>query len=227
MILSFKTNIKGKPTFFVNKIWAGLIDKKIATNYDDFFNESPEMQSVGYTAGLSFTPKIHTIREDKKNLWKNGMMIHFFINARQPNMFQFAPSINLVSMQDIEIKYVSIYDSGGRFAKPFVKIDGVIIYDVAGNGSDEMLKLARNDGFNGIHEFFSYFNKDFKGKILHWTDFKYQSCLIECESCGKETDIETMTQDDDSNWFCPKCWVVLSPVMKAEYEKLKQNGEID
>ncbi|REC56997.1 hypothetical protein DRF62_02235 [Chryseobacterium piscium] len=51
--------------------------------------------------------------------------------------------------------------------------------------------------------------------------------LLKCESCEEKTDIETMSQDDDSNWFCPKCWEELTPVMKAEYDKLLKNGEID
>lgn len=28
-------------------------------------------------------------------------------------------------------------------------------------------------GFDSVKDFFRYFNKDFKGKIIHWTDLKY------------------------------------------------------
>lgn len=52
-------------------------------------------------------------------------------------------------------------------------------------------------------------------------------CFIECESCEIPTNVETMHQDDDSNWFCEECWKELSPVMKKEYEDLKAKGEID
>lgn len=51
--------------------------------------------------------------------------------------------------------------------------------------------------------------------------------LMKCESCRKETDLETMTSDDDSNWFCEKCWEELAPVMKAEYDEMVKNGEIN
>lgn len=53
------------------------------------------------------------------------------------------------------------------------------------------------------------------------------TCYQKCESCQKEADIDTMESDDDSNWFCPECWKELSPTMKADYEELKRNGEIE
>ena len=51
--------------------------------------------------------------------------------------------------------------------------------------------------------------------------------LQECESCLKRTKIETMNQDDDSNWFCPECWEELAPIMKSEYDEMVKNGEIE
>lgn len=36
-----------------------------------------------------------------------------------------------------------------------------------------MLRLAFNDGFNSLEEFFEWFDKDYVGKIIHFTDFKY------------------------------------------------------
>jgi len=59
------------------------------------------------------------------------------------------------------------------------------------------------------------------------TDINEVICLVGCESCEKETDVEIMSQDDDSNWFCHECWKELTPVMKAEYDELVKNGEID
>lgn len=53
------------------------------------------------------------------------------------------------------------------------------------------------------------------------------ACYQKCESCQKETDIEIMENDDDSNCFCPECWTEIGPTMKADYEELKKNGEID
>ena len=36
-----------------------------------------------------------------------------------------------------------------------------------------MLNLVQNDGFASISDFFKFFNKDYTGKIIHWTDLKY------------------------------------------------------
>jgi len=38
---------------------------------------------------------------------------------------------------------------------------------------DYLKTLARNDGFESVDDFFKWFNADFQGKIIHWTDFKY------------------------------------------------------
>jgi len=34
-------------------------------------------------------------------------------------------------------------------------------------------KSPFNDGFESLQDFFNWFNKPFRGKIIHWTDFKY------------------------------------------------------
>lgn len=34
-------------------------------------------------------------------------------------------------------------------------------------------KLVRNDGFDSVEDFFDWFNKDFEGKIIHWTYLRY------------------------------------------------------
>lgn len=172
MILSFKTKINGEPTYFPEKIWQGF------PNQEDLLEEWFTLGKVyeGYNfhpdaAGMF--PKIHTIRKDDKNRWNAGIMIDFFINARQKDMFRFAPKIPVVSVQIIQIKFMSIWNSSGLYAKPIVKIDGKLIYDMAGNGKEILEKISKNDGFKSIDDFFSYFNNDFEGKIIHWTDFKY------------------------------------------------------
>jgi hypothetical protein len=34
-------------------------------------------------------------------------------------------------------------------------------------------ELARNDGFDSTDQFFCYFDKDFSGRIIHWTNTRY------------------------------------------------------
>lgn len=110
--------------------------------------------------------KLHTIREDKNNRWKVGTNIDFFINARQKSMFRFAPVLPVVSIQNIEIVY--------KFDLPVLFIDEIQFYNPhIKSDIPRMLLLANNDGFDSVDEFFHYFNKDFKGKIIHWTDIKY------------------------------------------------------
>lgn len=48
-----------------------------------------------------------------------------------------------------------------------------IIIDGRQLGLVEHLLLAKNDGFDDVYQFYKWFNKDFKGKIIHWTEFRY------------------------------------------------------
>lgn len=152
MILSFSTKINNKPTYFPQKIWCGLIDLEIVKPklYKEF---NKDILAVD----LHFQPKMHTIRKDEKNRWKVGTMIDFYINTRTKDMFCFAPRIPVVSIQFIGIdpktKDVNI---DGKFLLP-----------------SEIETLAINDGFADYYEFFEYFDKEFHGKIIHWTNKRY------------------------------------------------------
>lgn len=111
-------------------------------------------------------PKIHTIRQDIKNKWKPGNKIHFVINNRTKNRYQFAPTIVCTSTQQIIIKY--FYNGKTeQFDLPTVLIDG------KEKKGKQLLELANNDGFDTVEDFFAYFKTDFTGKIIHWTNFKY------------------------------------------------------
>ena len=166
MILPFSTNINGKETFFVQKIWGSLKSK---CNLKDFIDETPTKFFASFEVSKNLKPKLHTIREDKNDRWKIGTLIHFYINARQKNMFRFAPVLPVVSIQKIEIKMIGFSDG----FRPWVKIDDKLFYDVAEKLKPQMLQFAQNDGFDTIEDFFNYFDKDYLGKIIHWTDLKY------------------------------------------------------
>lgn len=179
MILPFSTQINGKPNYFLERIWEGLmrnifkddkeyqeylrLHKKQFGEYWDWFPDDHKRLE---------NPKIHTIREDKTNRWKPGMNIDFFINVRTKKMFRFAPVLPVVSVQKVEIKYHT-----NTF---LVHIDGKLFFfgnrDFTVNEFENhkgMLELAQNDGFDTIEDFFEYFNEDFSGKIIHWTDKSY------------------------------------------------------
>lgn len=105
--------------------------------------------------------KIHTIRRDQHERWKPGMKIHFTMNHRTPDQFQFADVIPLDGKERIRIRW-----SDGRLM-------AVLINERFASFA-EMEKLAENDGFDSLEEFFNWFNEDFDGWILHWTPFRYK-----------------------------------------------------
>jgi hypothetical protein len=114
--------------------------------------------------------KIHTIRQDKKNRWHDGMKIHFATGVRSKRYVQFQ-SGKCKSTQIIIIKHRK-----GDFPQKGIWIDGVLRFSINGvlhNGTEFMTTLALNDGFKNYDDFFDWFDKDFEGKIIHWTDFRY------------------------------------------------------
>jgi len=112
------------------------------------------------------TPKPHTIRAG--NRWTEGTDIHFKIWSGKPykdKTFNFAPIVPCLGVQDIEFKWATT--NKGRCVR--VLIDGNdITTDV-----DKIDLLAANDGFDNRKDFFNWFNQDFKGQIIHWTELKY------------------------------------------------------
>lgn len=173
MTLSFSTVINGKPNYFIEKIWTGL-DPMITPDYYCFNEEYVKQFGKHWdgawteTTETNFPPKLHTIRQDEKNRWGAGCDIHFVINNRTPNRFQFAPVIKCVSVQEIEIKSDNQSLSNGYSVNfKTIIVDGKML-----DGMD-IYQLAINDGFDSVEDFFAYFNKDFTGKLIHWTDLKY------------------------------------------------------
>ena len=174
MILPFSTQINGKPTYFVEKIWTSLMED---LNYD-FLRDYLQFEKLAskklenknpFIRFSDFKAKKTTIREDKNDRWKPGVMIDFFINARQKNMFRFAPRIPVVSTQRILMSYV------------YANIIHITINGKRLNDWQEKEKLAINDGFESWDDFVDYFipiiekseDEFFTGKIIHWTDLRY------------------------------------------------------
>lgn len=79
-------------------------------------------------------------------------------------MFRFAPVLPVVSVQEIEIVYDKMF---GKKLHPDVLIDGVRLHPM------KLDELALKDGFDTVEDFLAYFDIDFKGKIIHWTELKY------------------------------------------------------
>lgn len=171
MTIGYTQVINKKPNHFIEKIWEGLNENNLIDNYVFDY----QVYSTAYFIQFGndwdgflqkYKPKCHTIR----GLWKNkntgeisarqikaGDNLHFVINNRTPKRFQFAPIVKCVSTQTIEIT------SEIRL----IEIDDRVL------GFSEVEKLAINDGFDSVEDFFAYFNKDFTGQIIHWTNLKY------------------------------------------------------
>jgi len=169
--------LAGQPNYFIEKIWAGL--PFCGDTKTDYYNNCIFNRGKGWDNPLvdegeyfSFLSKLHTIRRDSNSRWRSGMDIHMVINNRTKNRFQFAPVMECKSVQTIEILHA--------LGHALVKIDGEFFGEIYHYGFDDIHEytndlevLAINDGFPSVEAFFQYFNKDFKGKIIHWTDLKY------------------------------------------------------
>lgn len=164
MTLAFSTQLNKVPTYFVAKILKGLELNKLITYKDilPFY----VIDTVDRYKSLFVKPKIHTIRTDKKERWKSGNLIHFVINNRTPNRYQFAPVLKCVSTQKIKI-YYWYNPKTEKFDDPDVYIDDKLL------NFPQVEELAINDGFESTKDFFAYFNTGFSGKIIHWTNKKY------------------------------------------------------
>lgn len=170
-------DLAGQPNYFPYKILVGLfLDDIIDYDfYQDFTNNKAIHKN------LFVKPKFHTLRTDSKNRWKADMPIHFVIHNRTKNRFQFAPITKCVSVQKVVIKWNCLNES---FYSPLDSMNKVKHILLDGNSVSlqidnkrlnigEISNLATNDGFPSLEAFFDYFNTDFEGKIIHWTDRKY------------------------------------------------------
>nr|WP_294897781.1 hypothetical protein [uncultured Pedobacter sp.] len=174
MTLSFQQQIDGKPNYFIEKIWEGFLQAGISEEiYHQYQMDHAEKlgQMWGFPDERLQSPKLHSIR--KGNRWKAGDKIHFVINNRTKNRFQFAPIVPVVSTQEFEIKWVENPKYKERY-KPEIYIDGKLFFsDYFTSERKELERLSQNDGFEEGYDVCYYFNKNFKGQIIHWTDLKY------------------------------------------------------
>jgi len=82
-------------------------------------------------------------------------------------------------IQDIEFRHYNYYPAGMKEIEgpDRMKLE-VMIVSIDGKKYDpKFIKtLAKNEGFDDLLEFHKYFwlLKNFKGKIIHYTDFRYK-----------------------------------------------------
>lgn len=171
MILNFATKfpknlgetLGGNPTFFPEKIWQGIQSQEVDQYFRNFlFSDHCK------DPNLSQKPKLHTIRQG--NRWKVGDKIHFYVGSRTKKALQFAPVLQVKAVDTIQIQYVP-------FVILIVTVNGRVFYFRGSTGIEygekQMTKLVQNDGFDSIDDFFQWFDGDFEGQLIHWTDLTY------------------------------------------------------
>jgi hypothetical protein len=111
--------------------------------------------------------KKHTLREDKNNRYTGGATLHLAIGVRT-KMYRCLKKVLCTGTQEVLI----LYGSGG-YCDVFVYQNVRVVVDGKELSYPKIVQLAMNDGFNNTDSFFRWFNKDFKGKIVHWTNLRY------------------------------------------------------
>ena len=161
----------GKDTDFRSKIWAMLHDDHGFFQYGEM---TYEWQTDYNDKVKDSTPKLHTIRRGQK--YQAGDIVKPISVSPDGEEFQFAPEMKIASVQDIEIRGYSDRDSKSFWvridSKPFGRI-GFSKHTDRVWTNEEIIEITSNDGFDAFSQFFKYFNKDFQGQILHFTDLRY------------------------------------------------------
>ena len=128
--------------------------------------------------------KIHTIREDSKNRWKPGNKIHFATGIRTKSYNQFRQGV-CKSIQQIRLVnhgnhvYCKIQTDENKYIhNDCVEHEHIKWYSGHLNQKGGLLgDLCKNDGLSW-DDFKNWFvprcGDVFDGKIIHWTDFKYE-----------------------------------------------------
>lgn len=112
--------------------------------------------------------KIHTIRLDKVNRWRPGVIIQHSKGVRSKDYRCFLEN-ECKSVQSI---LIVLADAPGGGKKMIMTVDKRRLSDA------EAAELAKNDGFNNLEDMKAWFFKEpneqfYAGKIIHWTNKKY------------------------------------------------------
>jgi len=172
MTLSFKIYAKlGRVqwyTGFVEKIIKSLEEEGTISRRDRMGLMAKASQIVKDKIGIyintdgyeAIRPKKHTIRAPrKKRQIRAGDKLHLAIFNRSTSRLQFAPTLKCTHIDEIAIHW-EIFPGQSRV---------VVLVNGRRLSADEVRELAINDGFDNTHDFFQWFNQDFKGYIIHWT----------------------------------------------------------
>jgi uncharacterized protein YqfB (UPF0267 family) len=122
-----------------------------------------------FVAPILAGTKIHTIRTDEHDRWKAGCNIEMATGVRTKNYNLFKRA-TCISTEWVEVCYVKFYNINGSI-KEICKVVWLHGRELIG---EELEDFAISDGFANSIDFFAFYNKDYKGKLIHWTDKKYR-----------------------------------------------------
>lgn len=97
--------------------------------------------------------KLHTIRQ--KPIAVGTMMNHIVYPYRKERrcvLSNFCISTQMITIEP---------------SSRIIKVDGMVLSKV------NMERLSKNDGFETMEDFWTFFNEPYQGMIIHWTDTRY------------------------------------------------------
>jgi len=159
----------GEPTLFREKILKEFDNLarplSIELSGDELKSLMAQIDSID-------NPKLHTIRQDPTNRWREGRDIHHVYGNRTKARKCFLKN-RCLSTQRIVILYeetvVSTDQGEGKdgIERPVVMVDFRVM------SPEQVDLIAKNDGFKSTDDFFRWFDKPFSGVIIHWTKLRY------------------------------------------------------
>ena len=102
---------------------------------------------------LASDVKLHTIRQ--KPIAVGTMMNHIvypYHKERRCVLTNFCKSTQMITIEP---------------SSRIIKVDGMVLSKV------NMERLSKNDGFETMEDFWTFFNEPYQGMIIHWTDTRY------------------------------------------------------
>lgn len=152
----------GKYNNFPEKIMASypaIMRNEVQKLQKQYYTKFPE---VFGSDNWNLNPKLHTLRDDEHDRWQPGMLIHPIVFNRTKRRFQFAPTMQCVSVQFVRI----------LAADWQVLVQEPHHYRLLKH--DTVETMAINDGFDSTAAFFEYFKNSHSSlKLIHWTDLSY------------------------------------------------------
>lgn len=196
MVLGFKKQFPwGEPTYFKEKILIGAgygppHPPKIHTIRADVHNRwkvGQKIEMVHRGANYKIIDRINTALCQKCNgggeVCPGGDYSQYPVLCKDcggTGNGELIPGLQkVISIQEIKFRHYNYYPAPGKIPKTWeerMKLEVMIVTIDGKKFQPDFIKtLAINDGFSDLLDFHRWFwpLKNFEGKIIHWTDFKY------------------------------------------------------